>query len=170
MYGLLSAVVVAGAVAWAGVRVARAMAAVREEDERTRSLELMALFAPGIAAARDDPRALITWQPLASTARSLFPTEFAALDRASGAHFPFSAEHIEASHARWSADWLVWERTHDSEYKLKAAVVEQELAASGNSAVGRARLDAIEREKLERYQQRYTEYVRVSRALQALRP
>lgn len=168
MYEFLSAVVVAGAVAWAGVRVARTMAAARVEDERTRSLQLLALFAPGIVAAADDPRALVIWQPVAAAARRLFPTEFAALDHASGGRFPFSAEQIEASHARWSADWLAWELAHDTEYKLKAAAVEQELAASGNSAVGRARLDAVEREKLERYQQRYSEYVRVSRALQTL--
>jgi hypothetical protein len=170
LFELLSAVVIAGAVVWAGVQVARAMTSARAEDARRRSIELMALFAPGIAAAANDPRALVTWQPLAATARSLFPNECAELDRASGGRFPFSAEHIEASHARWSADWLAWEGTHDSEYKLKAAAVEQELVASGNSAVIRARLDAVEREKLERYQHRYSEYVRISRALQALRP
>ena len=32
----------------------------------------------------------------------------------------------------------------------------------------RARLDAVEREKLDRYQRRYAEYVRVAKALQAL--
>ena len=32
----------------------------------------------------------------------------------------------------------------------------------------RARLDAIEQEKLELYQRRYAEYVRVAKALQAL--
>jgi hypothetical protein len=32
----------------------------------------------------------------------------------------------------------------------------------------RARLDAVEREKLETYQRRYEEYVRVAKALQAL--
>jgi hypothetical protein len=32
----------------------------------------------------------------------------------------------------------------------------------------RARLDAVEQEKLEIYQRRYAEYVRVAKALQAL--
>ena len=32
----------------------------------------------------------------------------------------------------------------------------------------RARLDAVEREKLDLYQRRYTDYVRVAKALQAL--
>ena len=40
---------------------------------------------------------------------------------------------------------------------------------SGKEAAAmRAELDAIEFEKLEQYQRRYEEYVRVSRALQAL--
>jgi hypothetical protein len=34
--------------------------------------------------------------------------------------------------------------------------------------LARARLDAVEREKLELYQRRYEEYVRVSKALQSL--
>ena len=111
---------------------------------------------------------LLVWQPLATTARKLCPADFDALDRASGGRFPFSAEQIEAAHARWSADWLAWERTHDTEYKLKAATVEAELASSGRSALGRARLDAVEREKLDTYQRRYEEYARVSKALRAL--
>ena len=56
----------------------------------------------------------------------------------------------------------------DAEYKLKAAVVEQELAAAGASPVLRGKLDAVEREKLDLYQRRYSEYVRVAKALQAL--
>ena len=114
------------------------------------------------------PRALLEWQPLARAARELFPEEFAALDRAAGAAFPFSAEAIQAAHARWTAEWLGWERSHDAEYKVKAAAVERELAASGGSPIVRARLEAVEREKLERYQRRYEEYVRTAKALQAL--
>ena len=47
-------------------------------------------------------------------------------------------------------------------------MAEQELAASGGSQVMRARVDAVEREKLDLYQRRYTEYVHVAKALQAL--
>jgi len=47
-------------------------------------------------------------------------------------------------------------------------VVEQEIALAGTSAVLRARLDAVESEKLDLYQRRYQEYVRVAKALQAL--
>jgi hypothetical protein len=128
----------------------------------------MALCSPGIGAGLDDPRALLTWQPLAATARKLFPSEFAALDQASGRNFPFGVEQIEAAHARWSADWLAWERTHDADYKLKAAQIEADISAEGGSALGRARLDAVEREKLDKYQRRYEEYARVSKALRVL--
>ena len=165
---LLSAFVVAGAVAWAGWRIARELNATREEDARARVLRLMALFSTGIGAVLDDPRALLTWQPLAATARQLFPSEFAALDRTSGRSFPFGAEQVEAAHARWSADWLAWERTHDADYKLKTAQIEAEISVEGGSAVARARLDAVEREKLDKYQRRYEEYARVSKALRML--
>ena len=164
----LSAVVVAGAVAWGTWWIAREMRAAREEDARARTLRLMALFTPGTGAVHDDPRELLVWQPLAATARRLFPAEFAALDQACGRSFPFGAEQIEAAHARWSADWLAWERTHDADYKLKAAQIEADIAAEGGSALGRARLDAVEREKLDKYQRRYEEYARVSKALRTL--
>jgi hypothetical protein len=165
---LLSAVVVAGAVAWAGWWIAREMGAAREEGARTRTLGLIALFSPGIEAVHDDPRKLLVWQPLAATARKLFPAEFAALDQASARTFPFGVEQIEAAHARWSADWLAWEGTHDADYKLKAAQIEADIAVEGGSALGRARLDAVEREKLDKYQRRYEEYARVSKALRVL--
>jgi hypothetical protein len=133
-----------------------------------RALVLMQLFAPGIAAGGSDPRALLTWVPLAQTARQLYPDAFALLDTAAGARFPFTNEQLQAAHARWSSDWLAWERAHDGEYKLKAAVAEAELIAAGNTPIARARLEAVDREKLELYQRRYEEYVRVSKALQAL--
>lgn len=169
---LLSALLVAAAVVAAafiaGARVTGAAASARDSAARLRRLQLMALFAPGMAAAADDVRALLAWQRLAAAARALFPEDFAELDRAAGATFPFSDAQIQAAHARWSADWLAWERTHDAEYKLKAAEAEEELKASGGSALLRARLESIEREKLERYQRRYEEYTRVSRALKEL--
>jgi hypothetical protein len=166
---LLSALIVAAAVLAAafliGARVSAAAASDHEAARRVRRLQLMALFAPGIAAASDDPRAILAWQPLAAAARALFPDDFAELDRAAGAAFPFSDAQIQAAHARWSAEWLAWECAHDAEYKLKAAGVEEQLKASGGSAVLRAQLENVEREKLERYQRRYEEYTRVSRAL-----
>jgi hypothetical protein len=165
---LLSAVIVAAVIAWTGLGIVRELAAAREARARDRTLQLLSLFAPGLAAAAEDSRALLVWQPLAATARKMFPPDFDALDQAAGGRFPFSVEQIEAAHARWSADWLGWEGTHDTEFKLKAAAIEAEIASSGASALGRARLDAVEREKLDKYQRRYEEYARVSRALRAL--
>ena len=98
----------------------------------------------------------------------MFPKEFAALDKAAGATFPFSRERLEAVHSQWTADWLAWERAHDSEYKAKAVALEEQLAQSNGSPAVRARLDTVEREKLELYQRRYQEYVQVGKALQAL--
>jgi hypothetical protein len=130
-------------------------------------LAVIQFLAPGVAAAQQDPRALLVWQPLARTARQLHPEAFAALDRASGGTFPFTAAQIDAAHARWTADWLTWERNHDAEFKVKAAVLAEQLAGD-TSPAARAQLDDLEREKLERYQRRYQDYVRVSKALQSL--
>jgi hypothetical protein len=168
MMVLLAAIIVSAAVAWGCAQIARQLTAVPEEQQRTRALEILTAFAPAIAAAHNDPRTLLVWEPLARAVRQLCPQECAALDRVSGAAFPFSSAVLQDAHARWTADWLTWERTHDAEFKLKAAVAEQDVAQSGGSATARARLDAIETEKLEKYQRRYEEYVRVAKALQGL--
>jgi len=159
---------VAAAIVAAAFRIAAAVQAARPDAARARTLELLALFTPAIGAAAADPRAILVWQPLARMARQMFPEECAELDAAAGAAFPFSQERLQAAHAQWTTDWLGWERTHDAEYRLKAAVIEQEMAILGGSPVLRARLDAVEQEKLELYQRRYAEYVRVAKALQAL--
>lgn len=165
----VAAVLLVVVAVWATRAILAELTAAREAAGKTRALTIMNLFAPAIAAARTDPRALLAWQPLARTARQLWPDDFALLDRTSGSTFPFSAETVQAAHAQWTADWLAWELTHDAEYKLKAAEVEHELAASGGAPFLRAKLDAIEREKLDRYQRRYREYVEVAKALQTLR-
>lgn len=128
------------------------------------------MFAPALSAAANDPRAILVWQPLARMTRQMCPDAFALIDQAAGSAFPFSHDRLQSAHAQWTADWLAWERGHDAEYKLRAAVVEQEIAAAGTSTVMRARLDAVESEKLDLYQRRYQEYVRVAKALQALLP
>jgi hypothetical protein len=166
-----AALIVAAVLYWAAHHIAAELKLAREEAARSRTLALLQLFAPGVAAGASDPRALLVWHPLAAAARTMYPTEFTALDRAAGATFPFSKEQVQTAHAEWTADWLAWERTHDAEYKLKAAEIEHELGASPLASappVARARLDAVEREKLDRYQRRYQVYVRVSKALQAL--
>ena len=164
---LLSALIVAGAIVWAGLRVAGELRRARGDAAGARSLQIMTLLAPGLTTS-DDPRALLQWQPIAATARKIFPEESAALDAAAGAMFPFSQEQLLAAHGRWTAQWLAWEHAHDAEFKLKAALAESELAASGGATLMRARCEAVEREKLDLYQRRYGEYIRVAKALQAL--
>ena len=166
MLPILCALIVAGAVLLAGWQIARALP--RPVDNDRPAATLLALFAPAVAAAATDPRAVLAWQPLAVTARTLYPKEFAEFDRAFGSTFPFSTEAIERAHARWTADWLAWERRHDGDFKLRAATVQHELGADVTSPFGRARLDAVEQEKLDLYQQHYEEYTRIAKGLQAL--
>ena len=169
MVVLLAALIVAAAIGWAALKVVGELRARREAaGTGERVATLLTLFAPALAATQQDPRAFLVWQPIAKAARQLFPEEFTALDRAMGASFPFPGERIEAAHSQWTADWLAWELAHDTEYKLKAAVAEHELSEQGGSGVARAKLDAVEREKLELYQRRYTDYVKTAKALQAL--
>jgi hypothetical protein len=164
---VVSAIIVAGAIAWGCLRIAAALDAMKTEGARNRTLTVLDAFLPAVSAATADPHAILTWEPLARSARQLFPDEFAQLDRAWGSAFPLGSDRIQAAHARWTADWLAWEKSHDAEYKLKAAAIEEQLMRSEGSSLLRAQLDAIEREKLERYQRRYEEYVRVGKALQA---
>jgi hypothetical protein len=131
---------------------------------------MLQTFGPAQAAALHDPKALLAWHPLAEASRKLFPAAFEALDTTTGARFPFPKDVIERAHARVSSDWLAWEKAHDEEYRIKGAAAEHELAAASGEAAGlaRARLDRVQHEKIERYQQRYEEYVRTAKALQAL--
>jgi hypothetical protein len=131
--------------------------------------QLLATFAPAAVAVQQDPKQLLVWYPLARASRTLFPAAFAALDQAAGGAYPFTKEQLKAAHARCTSDWLAWERAHDAEYALKTAEVQDEIdRASGQaSAVLRARLAAVEQQKLERYQQRYEEYIKTAKALAA---
>ena len=166
---LLAALIVAAAIAGSAIAIARGLRAGRSGGSAStdRIATLLTLFAPALIETQRDPRAFLVWQPIARAARQLFPVEFAALDQATGGVFPFPPARIEAAHAQWTADWLAWELAHDGDYKLKAAVAEHDVAMQGTPAA-RARLDAIEREKLDLYQRRYAEYVRTAKALQAL--
>ena len=154
--------------AWRVIQIMGEMRANREAAAQGRAMAIVQLFAPALEAVQKDPRVLLVWQPLARVVRQLYPLESAAVDRAAGSAFPFGRDLMAAAHARWTADWLSWERTHDADYKLKAAVAQDEMAAATDSAVGRAKLEALEREKLTLYQQRYEEYSRVAKALQAM--
>ncbi len=110
-----------------------------------------------------------SWHPLALSSRKLFPEAFKELDSAAGGTFPFTKEQLQAAHARWTAEWLAWERAHDAEYALKAAQVQDEIdrVQGQASPLLRTRLAAIEQQKLERYQQRYEEYIKTAKALAA---
>ena len=165
---LVAAIVLAATLYWSAARIVAEVKAARDEAFRARALTMMHVFGSAMSEAARDPRALLVWYPLAKAARALDPDVFASLDRAAQRPFPFTLEQVQAAHAQWTADWLAWERLHDAEYKLKAAEIEEELLASGGSTVVRGRLDGVEREKLDRYQRRYEEYVRVGKALQAL--
>lgn len=143
---------------------------LRQQRHEGAVQSILQTFGPAQASVLHDPKQLLAWHPLAEATRRLFPAAFQALDVATGARFPFSKELVERTHAKVSSEWLAWEKAHDEEYRIKAAAAEQELAgvAGDAAALARARLDRIQHEKIERYQQRYEEYVRTAKALQAL--
>jgi len=130
---------------------------------------LLTTFAPAAAAAQQDPKHLLVWYPLAQSSRKLFPDAFKDLDAAAGGAFPFTKEQMKAAHSKWTADWLAWERAHDAEYSLKTAQVQDEIdrVQGQASPLLRTRLAAVEQQKLERYQQRYEEYIKTAKALAA---
>lgn len=163
----ITAVYAGGFIAILWFLVTRELRQLRHEEALRSALQT---FGAAQVAVQHDPKQLLAWHPLAEATRQLFPAAFAALDAATGARFPFPQEVVERAHAKVSSDWLAWEKAHDEEYRLKAAAAEQDLAsASGETAaLARARLERIQHEKIERYQQRYEEYIRAARALQAL--
>jgi hypothetical protein len=142
---------------------------MRQQRREAALRHLLATFAPAAATAHLDPKQLVVWHPLAEASRKLFPDAFKELDAAAGGTFPFSREQVKAAHARCTADWLAWERAHDAEYALKSAQVQDEIdrAQGPASPLLRTRLAAIEQQKLERYQQRYEEYIKTAKALAA---
>ena len=164
----IGAIVLATAIVVTAWQIVTGLKRAEAERRRDRQLSIATLFAPALGQVQDDPKALLTWQPLATTLRKQFPEEFAALDAAAGSRFPFSTDVVAAAHARWTTEWLAWERTHDATYKMKAAQVQQELQGGADTTAARARLDAIEHEKLDTYQRRYEHYIRAAKALQAL--
>jgi hypothetical protein len=165
--GALALLAVAAAVAVAMLwRIADVLRRQRRDFALT---QVLALFAPAMAAAQADPKQLLTWYPLSVSVRKLLPETFAELDAAVDGTFPFNKDLLQAAHARCSAEWLAWERTHDAEYSLKIAQVEDEMARAGGAATPlfRTRLAKLDQEKLERYQQRYEEYVKTAKAIGA---
>jgi hypothetical protein len=164
---VFGSVIVAAAVIWAASSVVRALKGLQEEVTRARQAHLLGFLAPALEEVRSEPAALLAWRRAADLTRSLFPEDAAALDRAAGERYPFTASDIQDAHARWTSNWLAWERSHAVEFKARGAALQTEAARNGEGAP-RARLDALEQEKLDLYQRRYAEYVRISKALQAL--
>ena len=140
----------------------------RRQHQESLTVVLLTSLAPN--AARGEPRELLAWRPTADAARRMFPDAVRDIEQRTGEAFPFSHDAIDDAHARWTAEWLVWERRHDIEFKQRASALEAELRdAGGSTPAGRARLAALEDEKLQAYQQRYEEYVRVGNGLTALK-
>ncbi len=165
---LASGLGVLAALVWAASRLVAVLEGLQRDAQRGRIAQLLSLFTPAVATAASDPRELLTWYPVAQAARAALPEEFAAIDRAMGRPFPFSLEQTEAAHSAWTSAWLAWERAHDAEYKLKAQSLTESLGQGVPSTLGRSKLEAVERERVERYQQRYEEYTRVAKALHRL--
>jgi len=142
---------------------------IRRLRRETTMVRLLEAFAPAVAAVQQEPKQLLTWYPLAKVSRKAFPEAFAQLDAAAGGAFPFTREQLLSAHARWTSEWLAWERAHDAEYALKTAQVQDEIDRTPGqpSPLLRTRLAAVEQQKLERYQQRYEEYIKTAKALAA---
>ena len=144
----------------------------RRERRRQHREQLAALLltSVGPSVARADGRELLGWRSVATALREVLPDAVRTIERGTGQPFPFPREVIDDAHARWTADWLAWERAHDIRFRQRASALEAELRGSGeaDTASGQARLAALDDEKLQDYQRRYEEYVRVGKALAAL--
>ena len=145
---------------------------LQRELKRQHRERLAAMFVTGLVpvVARSDPQELIAWSGAIGMARAMYPEIVENLDAASGGQFPFTSELIEKAHSKWTTEWLSWERKHDTEFKERTREV---LAHSGSfgdsmSQGDRAKLDSIEDDKLQSYQRKYEEYIRIGNALSAL--
>lgn len=150
------------------------LVAERERRERRRQHreQLAALLLAGVgpAVARADGRELLGWRSVATALREVLPDAVRAIEQGTGRPFPFPREVVDDAHARWTADWLAWERAHDIRFRQRTSALEAELRdrGEGGTAAGQAQLAALDDEKLQDYQRRYEEYVRVGKALAAL--
>ena len=143
---------------------------LRKQRKDAQVLGLLSTFASTAKEVRSDPRLLLVHYPVVVAARRCFPDAFSALEEPQSKSFPLGSLEIEEAHARWTAEWLEWERSHESEYQRKAAVLNSELVNTTDARMPalRAELEAVEQQKLDLYQHRYEEYVGVSRALAKL--
>lgn len=163
-FAVLVLAAVCGWVGLLGIQILRA----RRRDAQI--LQLLDIFGPVVDRVRSDPHVLLTWYPVASAARQMFPDAFAAISQAGVEPFPFGETALETAHARWTTDWLEWEHRNDGNSRRNRETIGLEIERSQGAAAqaARDRLDALERDSLEQYQRKYEEYVKVSRALGAL--
>jgi hypothetical protein len=142
-------------------------AALNQPRRDAQVLALLATFGPVVERVHVDPRALLTWHPIAQAARRSFPDAFAALDGDESHRFPFTSALLESAHARWTTDWLAWEMEHDADFRRRSAAIETQ-SANAEPGETRAALEQLEQENLEGYQRQYETYVKVSKALATL--
>ncbi len=142
---------------------------VRKQEHKD---QLMVVLLTGSAAAvaRAEPRELLAWQSTADVARRLFPDVIADIESKGGESFPIPRKVIEDAHAKWTAEWLAWERHHDADFRKRTSVLQAELEATGHEHTpdGHARVAVLEDEKLQSYQRRYEEYVQIGKGLMGL--
>ena len=166
----LTLIVVAVVLAAAATSVAQRY---RREQRREHNQRIVALLLTTCmpAVARAEPRELLAWRNAAGAVRKLFPEAVATIEAETGERFPFPRAVVEDAHAQWTADWLAWERKHDTVHRERAATLEAALHAAGSDDAAtavRAKIAALEDEKLQTYQRRYEEYVRIGNGLIAL--
>ena len=134
--------------------------------------QLMVVLLTGAAAAvgRAEPRELLAWHATADVVKRIFPEVIADIESKGGESFPIPRKVLEDTHAKWTAEWLAWERQHDADFRKRTSVLQAELEATGHEHTpdGHARMAALEDEKLQSYQQRYEEYVLVGKGLTGL--
>ena len=144
---------------------------LRKGQLETQILGLLATFVPVVKQARSDPSVLLACYPTLTAARKCFPEAFSRLEGDGSEGFPFGRADIEIMHERWTAEWLEWEQTHESNCQRKIAAIDATLKGEVSEAKAvllRTELQAVEQEKLDSYQRRYAEYVGISRALERL--
>jgi adenine phosphoribosyltransferase len=158
------ALIVAAAIWWTAQQIVGELRAARD-GRRAAGCSCSSSSLPRARRGAARSTAFLVWYPLArSRASCCRPT--ARLDPRRRI-VPVPAGAGAGAHAQWTMTGSPGSGPTTAS-KLKAATAEQALAASPDSPVLRGRLDAVEREKLDTYQRRCAEYVRIAKALQAL--
>ena len=157
------------------VLVAVLVVAERARRERLRQhreqVAALLLTSVGPAVARADGRELLGWRSVATALREVLPD--AVRDHRAGhgsSPFRFRGRSSTTPTPAGRPTGSRGNGRHDIRFRQRASALEAELRGSGrvDTASGQARLAALDDEKLQDYQCRYEEYVRVGKALAAL--